>query len=455
MRERQPAPIAAFTAAGIRASVAGAVALSMAACASGADRSPGERPPIALRQAPPLGATSLHALERTIAEARDRLATRPDDVAATVRLAEALLRQARATGHGGPAVEAERALVATLARRHAEPDEYSVRRLLAATYLSQHRFREALAEAARCQAMRPDDAWIHGVAGDAHLELGEYDRAFDAFDRMNAIKPTAASYARASYARELQGDLAAAVEYMGMALEATSPADVEALAWHRAHLGHLHFTMGRLTEAGRQYAHAERLFPGHPIALDGLARVAAASGQPERALEIVGRRLAHLPLPGDFALAGDLLLQLGKADEAERHYRLAEAAWRSDAPEPGRLARFLAERGRRLDQAVALAESVRGARSDIFTTDTLAWAYLQTGRLDKAQASIADALRTGTRDRTILFHAAAIARAAGDRNEALRLAAAALDGFRSFDPIAAPAAAALHRDLSAARVARR
>ena len=120
----------------------------------------------------------------------------------------------------------------------------------------------------------PKDAYVHGLVGDAHLELGEYDEAFSAFDRMNELKPTAASYARASYARELQGDLPGALDIMKMALDATSPNDAEAVAWHRAQLGHLYFEMGRLADASREFAHADHVFPGHPMAADGLARVA-------------------------------------------------------------------------------------------------------------------------------------------------------------------------------------
>ena len=59
------------------------------------------------------------------------------------------------------------------------------------------------------------------------------------------------------------------------------------------------------------------------------------------------------PTPADLAYSGDLMAKLGQTDAAERQYRLAEAAWRSDAPEPSRLARFLAEHGRRLDEAMA------------------------------------------------------------------------------------------------------
>jgi tetratricopeptide (TPR) repeat protein len=81
---------------------------------------------------------------------------------------------------------------------------------------------------------------------------------------------------------------------------------------------------------------------------------------------------------------------------------------RFDAPHPAQLARFLADHDRKLDEAVALEERTSADRRDIFTEDALAWCYFKSGRLTEAAEAIARALRTGTRDRTILAHAAAI-----------------------------------------------
>jgi len=338
---------------------------------------------------------------------RARVARTPGDATAAVQLADALLRQTRVIGNAGLAIEAERVLQGAL---KTDPDHYQVRRMLAAVYASQHRFRDALAEGNRCLTIRTDDAWVYGVIGDAHVELGEYDQAFDAFDRMTARRPNAASYARASYARELQGDLRGALQAMQMATEATGAQDPESLAWHHAQLGHLYLELGQLTDARREFAHADYVFPDHPFAVEGLARVAAAEGDHARALQILTRLLSETPAPATLAMAGDALAALGRTDEAERQYRLAEAAWQSDAPDPSRLARFLAEHGRRPDDAIRIAEST--GRQDIFTADALAWAYFQTGRLADAQAKIKVALSTGSRDRFIREHAAAIARAA-------------------------------------------
>jgi len=228
---------------------------------------------------------------------------------------------------------------------------------------------------------------------------------------MAATKPNAASYARVAYARELGGDLDAAVRFMRMATEATSAHDPESQAWHHAQLGGLLLQIGRNSDARREFNHAAALFPDHPFATDGLARVAAAEGDLSGALALVRKRLASQPAAADYAFAGDLLTRLGKTVEADQHYRLAEAGWRTDTPEPARLARLLADRGA-TGEAVRVAETAWGDRKDIYTADALAWAYYRSGRVSDASRVITEALRTGTRDRIIRAHAAEIARAA-------------------------------------------
>jgi tetratricopeptide (TPR) repeat protein len=391
------------------AAIGAGVLVAGAACSTRPALTREQQVAIPMLGAPGAPATSRDGLTNTITQMDARLASTPDDAAAAVRLADALLRQTRVTGNAGLAIRAERALVRVLA---ADPDHYYARRMLAAVLLSQHRFREAIAAAERCLQTRRDDAWLFGVIGDARLELGDYDEAFKAFDAMASIRPDAAAYARASYARELQGDLDAAIKYMQMALEATSARDPESLAWHHAQLGQLYLARQQTADARREFRHADFSFPDHPLAIEGLVRTMVAGGDYTAALARVRQLRAHAPLPSVLALEGDLLTSLGRAAEAETAYRLAEAAWQSDVPESARLALFLAERGRRIDDAVRLAEQAAADRADIFTEDALAWAYFKAGRLEDARAAIARALRTGTRDAVIHRHADAIASAA-------------------------------------------
>ena len=217
------------------------------------------------------GRTDLQGATKTLSA---RLAENPADGGAAARLAEIYLRRTRVDGTGGYAVEAERVLTEVLRR---EPGDYNALRAIGAVYLSQHRFSEAAASARRAIAVRPRDAWNFGVLGDALVELGDHERGFDAFDTMVRMRPDAASYARVAYAQELQGRIPDALRSMRMAAEATSPRDAESLAWHHAQIGDLLVRTGDRDEAAREFARAEFIFPGHPDAAAGRARLAAGA----------------------------------------------------------------------------------------------------------------------------------------------------------------------------------
>src|SRR5690349_16368156 len=166
------------------AAIAVALALVVVGCSSptATGRSPLPAPALGSPGAP---GTSRADLDRTISEMEARLHASPDDTAAGIRLAEALLRQARVVTHSAPAVKAERVLRMLLASKTSETSlyRYQAHRLLAATLASQHRFDEAIVEAERCLQERRDDAVPYGIIGDSKLELGDRDAAVAAFDR--------------------------------------------------------------------------------------------------------------------------------------------------------------------------------------------------------------------------------------------------------------------------------
>ncbi len=263
------------------------------------------RPPL-----PIMVGTSRADLDAAEAEVRLRLASDESDAAAGVRLAEILLRKARVESDAARAIEAERVLKTVLEH---EPGEYSALKRLGAVYLSQHRFQQAADVAGRAIAVDPQDAWNYGVLGDAYVELGRYEDGFAAFDTMVRLRPDAASYARVAYAHELQGRLDAALRHMRMALEATGAQDPESLAWHHAQLGNILFQMGRVDEAAREFAQANHVFPNHPYARAGLARVAAARGDYRGALSRYRELMMEGATPELAATIGDLLAHTGEA----------------------------------------------------------------------------------------------------------------------------------------------
>ena len=82
---------------------------------------------------------------------------------------------------------------------------------MAALAAARHDFAAALRLGTSARQIDPYDANVYGVIGDAQLELGRYQDAFDTFQTMVDTKPTLSAYARVSYARELLGDVPGAI----------------------------------------------------------------------------------------------------------------------------------------------------------------------------------------------------------------------------------------------------
>src|SRR5262245_56977503 len=357
-------------------------------------------PAVGMPGAPP---TSSSGLQERISDMERRLHEQPDDVGAAVLLADALLRKSRTTNYARPTSRASEILKTVLTE---DPFQYDALRMLGAIDLSQHRFRDALAVARRASDIRPDDAWNYGVMGDALIELGDYDKAFEMFDKMMALRPSPAAYARVSYARELRGDLQGSLQAMELAAKSTPPQDLEAQAWYAAHIGELYLKMSMLDEADRAYRQALFVYPNYPHAVIGQGKLKVARGDRAGALALYLDQAKRTPTSDLAALIGDLYAEAENREESERYYQLAEdLAGPPIAQTEANLALFLADHDRKLDEAVKIAEAVAATRQDIFTEDALAWAYFKVGRLDEAVAASARALRTGSRDSGILSRA--------------------------------------------------
>ena len=351
-------------------------------------------------------------------------------------LASAYMQKARETGESGFNARAEEALGRSL---EIAPDNYDALKLRAKLLLIRHRFEDALAEARRAQGVNPQDHDVYGALTDAYVELGDYVRAVESAQKMVDLRPDAASYSRVAYLRSLHGDTGGAIEAMDVAVKAADPRDPEGVAWYRVHLGDELSRAGRPAEAEAEYDKALTIFPGHRLALEAKARARAAAGDYDGAVEIYQRDTSH-----DALLAlGDIYNKLGRAEEAERMYSDFEAAERVAAAEENdksHLAKFWADRGKNLDEALEFMRQERARRADVYTCDVLAWVLFKKGELAEAKAAIDEALRLGTRDARINYHAGMIYNALGERRKAAAYLKLALNTKPTFDVLQADAA---------------
>jgi tetratricopeptide (TPR) repeat protein len=163
-------------------------------------------------------------------------------------------------------------------------------------------------------------------------------------------------------------------------------------------------------------------FPGYYLALASLGRARAARGQFESAIELYQEAAGIVPRLAMLSDLGDLYLKIGETELARSQYDtveiIAQLAASSQQAHNRELARYYADHQIKLDQALALATDELTVRQDIYGYDSLAWALYRNGRLEEAAAAIAQALRLGTRDAVLHYHAGKIFQGLGDGKRA-------------------------------------
>lgn len=313
--------------------------------------------------------------------------------------------------------------------------------LKAQVALNDHRFNDALDVAQQALSILPEDLPALGVKSDALLELGRFEEAASTAQRMMDLKPSLASFTRASYFRWLQGDFAGAkAAARGAANSGRSPSDPEPFSWALVQAAMLFWHVGDYEGAEAGFDKALESFADYPPALVGKARVLMTKGQPRAAIPLLEKADAQSPLVETAWLLGDARAAAGDEAGAKVAYDLVVSRGRLH---DGRtLAQFYATKNRDSDEAVKLARREREQRGDIYTDDALGWALYRAGKLDEARTALDRATRLGTKDATLLYHLGAVKMAQGDkRGEALVREALKLNP--KFDATGAPEASKL------------
>lgn len=387
--------------------------------------------------------------DRQIVSAQSVIDAQPSKAKGYDLLAAAYMQKARETGDFSLNAKAEEALTRAT---QAEPDDFDALKLRAKLLLTYHRFADALEVARRAQVANPRDHDVYGAMTDALVELGRYDEAVAAAQTMVDLRPDTPSYSRVSYLRLLHGDVAGAEAAMREAAEAASPGDPEKLAWCYVQLADALMKEGKTKEAEHEVDRALFTFPDYHAALAAKGRARQAANDLEGAAQFYSRAVERVPLPDYSAALGDIYTKLGRAEEAKRQYDLVEFVERTGAAAgtySRELALFWAEHDLRLDDALDIATRERAARGDIYTCDVLAWCLYKKGRLDEAKTAMGEALRLGTRDSRLFYHAGMIYHALGDRQQSAKYLKMALAADPSFPVLQADA---VRQTLSAIKV---
>lgn len=378
-------------------------------------------------------------LSRTIADTQQRLKDEPEDDVAWAELGAAYVEQARVTADPSYYPKAEGALKTSLELRPDGNDGALTAKGALAN--ARHDFAAAADWARKAQEVNPAGSTSWGVLADALIQLGDYDGATAAVQQMLDLRPGLPSYTRASYDLELHGQRDRAREALELALTGTfSPANT---AFCRYYLGQLAFSSGDVEEAETQFRLGLRAVPDDPTLMAGLARVEAAHGNVDEAVEGYERVIAARPLAEYLVEYGTYLESLGRTEQAQDQFAVlavSQLLFESNGVQDDLTSALVeADRG---DPAAAVEHAERewGLRQNVDAADAMAWALHSAGRDAEALEFAVQATALEGPNATFLYHRGMIEASLGMDEEARTHLGAALETNPYFSPLHAPRA---------------
>lgn len=384
-------------------------------------------------------AVAADPLLASITSAQEHLADQPDDHEVWAELGAAYVEQARVSADPSYYPKAEGALNKSL-ELNPVGNDYAMT-AMGALANARHDFEAGVDWARQAHEINPANATAWGVLADSLIQLGDYDGATAAVQRMLDLRPGLPSYTRASYDLELHGQPDRAREALELALSgAFSAADI---SFCRYYLGQLAFNTGDLDEAESQFLTGLKAAANDPTLLAGLARVEAARGNENEALQGYQRVVNARPLPEYLVEYGTYLESLGRTKEADEQFSVLAASqllFESNGGQDDLTSALVeAERG---DPAVAVehAEKEWARRQNVEAADAMAWSLHSAGRDQEALEYAAKANLLEGPNATYLYHQGMIELSLGNNDDARTHLQDALNTNPHFSPLHGPLA---------------
>ena len=192
----------------------------------------------------------------------------------------------------------------------------------------------------------------------------------------------------------------------------------ESATWYRVRIGDIRFDAGRIDEAERDYQAVLKEFPNHHDATANLGKVRAAQGRYDEAIAAYRKAVGINAEPPMLSALGDLYLKTDRKDLAAQTFKQLEQVASAHAEYRRELSLYYSHHDVKLPLALELAKKDLPGRSDIFGHDALAWALFKNDHAKEAAAEVAEALKLGTKDARLLFHAGMIHTRLGDKEKA-------------------------------------
>ena len=314
-------------------------------------------------------------------------------------------------------------------------DPTAGRARLAAVLLARHAFADALDLAEEAVVLAPLDPGAWALLFDAAFASGHYERASEALTRLEPGSVT--RRLKSSFWLQARGRLDSAEGELRAACRRIATWSIpEQEAFCRTELAHIERSRGDAREAGALYSRALEVVPGYRAAVEGLADLAYAANDRQKA-EALYRGIAVDAHPDLYLRLSELRRARGDSAGASRWERefLRVATVPGAEPLYGRwLALQWAERPETRDAAIAVARRDVARRPAVESWDALAWVHYRRGEAAEALAASDRAVAWGAPSPTIEYHRARILEALCRRAEAQPWLVRATADPRLLDP---------------------
>jgi len=371
----------------------------------------------------------------TIRSLETHLKLYPQDFKSYDALGASYIQKGRETADASYYELAKGALDKSLDQVSSGPAAASAKAHMAVVAMSEHQFEEALYWSQQALSLGSGDPSPWAIVGDALTDLGEYERADDAYARLrDPLHPENESNglayernSRLAYLHFLKGDAPGAIKLMrsAIALATTLHLPVENVSWSQYQLGEICFKSGDLNGAEEAYTSGLVIDPSSYRNLAGLSEVRTAQERYPEAITLYQKAIAVVPYPAFAAALYDLYLHEGRSSDAHKQLELLEFIGKLNPLNERlfyrELALFYADHNLKLKESVELAKKELAIRHDIYTWDILAWVLFKNGMVPEAAEAIDKALALGTGDALLDFHAGMIELQLGRSERAQKL----------------------------------
>ncbi|HEY1655082.1 MAG TPA: tetratricopeptide repeat protein [Candidatus Tumulicola sp.] len=313
--------------------------------------------------------------------------------------------------------------------------------VIASADLSLHQFTAALRAERAAVSAEPFNDNARAQVASLLMEIGHYSEAESVLMRPHtASNPTWMSI-QARY-DELTGNLAGARVQMGEAMQIVDrmievPAYTR--SWYHLRAAQLAFESGDGGVADGEFQEALRIFPDNAAALLFQAKFYRARHDWQRSLAAATRSGDLYPLPQALGYEMDAQRAVGDESAARKTDALIHAEQRLfnvQGVNDRLLAVYYAEHHEHLREALAAARSDIAKRGDeIYADDTMGWVLAAMGQWGHARTYTERAVRYGTADPELQYHAGVVAWHTNHVAEARRRLKAALSIDPQFHPV--------------------